>query len=80
MTYAETHGSTITALGFGRDAMNRVQNHKEGGIGSCTTAISMLTKINGSGSRGQQDPGAGGGHRVDSNVVRLAGKLFKTNC
>jgi integrase len=28
-----THGSTITALGFGRDAMNRVQNHKEGGIG-----------------------------------------------
>ena len=29
-----THGSTITALGFGRDAMNRIQNHKEGGIGS----------------------------------------------
>jgi integrase len=28
-----THGSTITALGFGRDAMNRIQNHKEGGIG-----------------------------------------------
>jgi integrase len=27
-----THGSTITALGFGRDAMNRIQNHKEGGI------------------------------------------------
>ncbi len=27
-----THGSTITGLGFGRDAMNRVQNHKEGGI------------------------------------------------
>jgi integrase len=27
-----THGSTITKLGFGRDAMNRVQNHKEGGI------------------------------------------------
>jgi len=27
-----THGSTITALGFGRDAMNRTQNHKEGGI------------------------------------------------
>jgi hypothetical protein len=22
----------VTALGFGRDAMNRVQNHKEGGI------------------------------------------------
>jgi len=28
-----THGTTITALGFGRDAMNRVQNHVEGGIG-----------------------------------------------
>jgi hypothetical protein len=27
-----THGSTVTKLGFGRDAMNRVQNHKEGGI------------------------------------------------
>jgi integrase len=27
-----THGSTITRLGFGRDAMNRIQNHKEGGI------------------------------------------------
>jgi integrase len=29
-----THGSTITALGFGRDAMNRVQNHIEGGMGA----------------------------------------------
>jgi integrase len=29
-----THGTTIAALGFGRDAMNRVQNHREGGIGS----------------------------------------------
>jgi len=27
-----THGSTVTSLGFGRDAMNRIQNHKEGGI------------------------------------------------
>ena len=27
-----THGTTITGLGFGREAMNRVQNHKEGGI------------------------------------------------
>jgi integrase len=27
-----THGSAITGLGFGRDAMNRVQNHREGGI------------------------------------------------
>jgi integrase len=29
-----THGSTITGLGFGKDAMNRIQNHKEGGIAS----------------------------------------------
>jgi integrase len=29
-----THGTTIAALGFGRDAMNRIQNHKEGGIAS----------------------------------------------
>jgi integrase len=29
-----THGTTITRLGFTRDTMNRVQNHKEGGIGS----------------------------------------------
>jgi integrase len=29
-----THGTKITALGFGRDAMNRIQNHIEGGIGS----------------------------------------------
>jgi integrase len=27
-----THGSTITRLGFGRDAMNRIQNHVQGGI------------------------------------------------
>jgi integrase len=27
-----THGSTITKLGFARDAMNRIQNHREGGI------------------------------------------------
>jgi integrase len=27
-----THGSTITRLGFGRNAMNRIQNHREGGI------------------------------------------------
>lgn len=29
-----THGTMITALGFGRSAMNRVQNHAEGGIAS----------------------------------------------
>jgi hypothetical protein len=27
-----THGTTITGLGFGRESMNRLQNHKEGGI------------------------------------------------
>jgi integrase len=27
-----THGSTVTRLGFGREALNRIQNHKEGGI------------------------------------------------
>jgi integrase len=27
-----THGTTITKLGFGRDAMNRIQIHREGGI------------------------------------------------
>src|SRR6516165_9615623 len=27
-----THGSTVTRLGHGRDAMNRVQNHREGGV------------------------------------------------
>jgi integrase len=29
-----THGTLVTRLGFTRDAMNRVQNHREGGIGS----------------------------------------------
>jgi integrase len=29
-----THGTLITALGFGRDAMNRIQNHADGGIAS----------------------------------------------
>jgi integrase len=27
-----THGTKITGLRFGRDAMNRIQNHKEGGV------------------------------------------------
>ena len=31
---APHHGTTITGLGFGRDAMNRIQNHREGGIAS----------------------------------------------
>jgi integrase len=29
-----THGTTITKLKFGREAMNRIQNHKDGGIGA----------------------------------------------
>jgi hypothetical protein len=29
-----THGTRITGLGFGRPAMNRIQNHREGGISS----------------------------------------------
>jgi hypothetical protein len=29
-----THGSTVTSLGFGREAMNRIQNHRDGGIAS----------------------------------------------
>lgn len=29
-----THGTMITRLEFGRDAMNRIQNHREGGIAS----------------------------------------------
>ena len=29
-----TFSTTVTGLGFGRDAMNRVTNHKEGGIAS----------------------------------------------
>jgi integrase len=29
-----THGTLITGLGFGRDAMNRIQNHRDGGIAS----------------------------------------------
>jgi integrase len=27
-----SHGTRITGLGFGREAMNRIQNHVEGGI------------------------------------------------
>ena len=29
-----THGTMIASLGFGRDAMNRIQNHSDGGIAS----------------------------------------------
>jgi len=27
-----THGTTVAAMGFGRDLMNRIQNHRDGGI------------------------------------------------
>jgi integrase len=29
-----TFSTTVTSLGFGRDALNRVTNHREGGIAS----------------------------------------------
>jgi integrase len=29
-----TFSTTVTGLGFGRDALNRVTNHREGGIAS----------------------------------------------
>jgi integrase len=29
-----THGTMIAALGFGRDARNRIQNHRDSGIAS----------------------------------------------
>lgn len=32
--FRRTHGSTITRLGFGRDAMNRIQNHADAGVAS----------------------------------------------
>jgi integrase len=40
-----THGSTITAMGFGRDIMNRIQNHKEGGISSVHDRYSYEREI-----------------------------------
>jgi integrase len=66
-----THGTKITGLGFGRDAMNRIQNHKEGGIGSVydrheyadenkrvmeAVATHIMTLVEG---------------KVDDNVVRI---------
>jgi integrase len=43
-----THGTTITALGFGRDAMNRIQNHKRAASARFTIVIRMPTKISAS--------------------------------
>ena len=48
-----THGTTIAALGFGRDAMNRVQNHKEGGIASVYDSTTTPTKTSASWKRWQ---------------------------
>ena len=76
-----THGSTITALGFGRDAMNRVQNHKEGGIGSVYDRHGMLTKI--SGSWKPWPARSWRWWRATKSTATLSvwpGKLFKTNC
>ena len=57
-----THGTTITALGFGRDAMNRIQNHKEGGIADVydRSRLCRREQARDGGGRGQ-DHGAGRG-------------------
>ena len=71
-----THGTMITRMGFGRDAMNRIQNHKEGGIASVydrhqyadenkrvmeAVAARIASLVDGA--------------ATDSNVVRLAQKI-----
>jgi integrase len=56
-----THGSTITALGFGRDAMNRIQNHKEGGIASVYDRHGYAEETKRVMEASQQDHSAGGG-------------------
>ena len=40
-----THGTTVTGLGFTREQMNRLQNHKEGGIGSVYDRHSYADEI-----------------------------------
>jgi integrase len=40
-----THGSTVTAMGFGRSIMNKIQNHKEGGIGDVYDRHSYAAEI-----------------------------------
>jgi integrase len=40
-----THGSTVTKLGLGRDIMNRIQNHREGGIASVYDRYSYADEI-----------------------------------
>ena len=36
-----TNGTPITGLGFGREPMNRIQNHREGGIAESMTSTNM---------------------------------------
>jgi integrase len=70
-----THGTTIAALGFGKDILNRIENHREGGISSVydrhhygpeiervmeATAARIMVLVEG---------GAGAG-----NVVRIGGR------
>lgn len=40
-----THGTMICALGFGRDMMNKIQNHRDGGIGSVYDRHSYAKEI-----------------------------------
>jgi|SRR5579862_974580 len=40
-----THGTSVTRLGFGRDAMNRIQNHRDGGIASVYDRHSYADEI-----------------------------------
>ncbi|HZC56704.1 MAG TPA: integrase family protein [Xanthobacteraceae bacterium] len=40
-----THGTTITGLGFGRHLMNRIQNHREGGIADVYDAHTYAAEI-----------------------------------
>ena len=40
-----THGTMITGLGFSREQMNRIQNHREGGVGSIYDRHSYAVKV-----------------------------------
>ena len=69
-----THGTTVTSLGFTREQMNRLHNHKEGGIGSVYDRYSYADEI----QRIQEAVAArivalAEGREVASNVVGIAG-------
>ena len=66
-----THGSTITALGFGRDAMNRIQNHKEGGIAAFTTGTATPRRPSASWRRWRRSIMALAEERLDEKVVPI---------